>query len=348
MTSGRGWRWVAVTAGSWTVAAVTAASPAAGQTASGETAATALFDDAHKLMAQKRYAEACPKFAESERLAPSGGTLINLAECYEHTNQTASAWVAWRDAAARADAAGKADAEKHALARAAVLEATLAKLTIAVAPASDVPGLVVTRDGVDVGRAEFGVAIPVDPGRHVIEAKAPDKKPWSSSIDIPARQTDARITVSLDDEARAVAVAPPPAPPAPTAPPPQTPPASAPEGGTSNQKTIGIVVVAAGVVGAGLGSFFGLEAISKNNDALLPQNCPTSTKCTGAGLALTSDAKTFATASTVAFAVSAAAIVGGGALWLTAPSAGSREPSALQVAPALAPSYAGASLRGNW
>ena len=57
--------------------------------------------------------------AESERLAPSGGTLINLGECYEHTGQTASAWVAWKDAAARANAAGKADVEKRAAARAA-------------------------------------------------------------------------------------------------------------------------------------------------------------------------------------------------------------------------------------
>src|SRR5579884_3778192 len=143
-------------------AAVAATRPA--HTQDREATATALFDDGRKLMTQRRYAEACPKLAESQRLAPSGGTLLNLAECYEHTGQTASAWAAWKDAAARANAAGKANVEKSALARAAALEPKLARLTIAVSPDSDVPGVQVKRDGIPVGRGEFGVALPVDPG----------------------------------------------------------------------------------------------------------------------------------------------------------------------------------------
>src|SRR5579884_2436455 len=114
---------------------------ASAQEQSSEAAATALFDQGRSLMQQGKYADACPKLAESERLAPSGGTLLNLADCYEHTGQTASAWAAWKDAAARANAAGKADVEKRALARAAALEPNLAKLAISVDTASDVPGL---------------------------------------------------------------------------------------------------------------------------------------------------------------------------------------------------------------
>src|ERR1700733_2132726 len=95
-----------------------------------ETTATALFDEGRKLMAQHRYADACPKLAESQRIAPSGGTLLNLAECYERTGQTASAWSTWKAAAARANAAGKAGAEKSALARAAALEPSMARLAI--------------------------------------------------------------------------------------------------------------------------------------------------------------------------------------------------------------------------
>jgi hypothetical protein len=53
-----------------------------------EAAATALFDEGRRVMAENHYAEACPKLAESERLAPSGGTLINLADCYEHAGLT--------------------------------------------------------------------------------------------------------------------------------------------------------------------------------------------------------------------------------------------------------------------
>jgi hypothetical protein len=191
----------------------------------GEAAATALFDEGRKLMAAHKYAEACPKLAESERLAPSGGTLINLADCYEHTGQTASAWVAWKDAAARANAAGKADVEKRALSKAAALEPTLSRLTVSVDSASDVAGLEIKNDGVAVGHAELGVALPVDPGSHLVEATAPKKKPFSTKVDVAAKQTDAKVTVTLEDEPEAVAPPPPVTPgTGPTTPPPPPPP----------------------------------------------------------------------------------------------------------------------------
>src|SRR5262249_25796236 len=127
----------------------------------------------------------------------------------EHTGQSASAWVAWKDAAARANAAGKRDVEKRALSRAAALEPSLARLTIAVDKASDVEGLQVKRDGGTVGHAEFGMPIPVDPGAHLIEATAPKKKATSTNVDVAAKQTDARVVVTLanDDTPQPVAVA---------------------------------------------------------------------------------------------------------------------------------------------
>src|SRR5260221_2133416 len=222
-----------------------------------EATATALFDDGRKLMAQHGYAEACPKLAQSERLAPSGGTLINLAECYEHTGLTASAWAAWKDAAARANGGGKASAERNALARAAAIEPTLSKLTITVATDSDVTGLQVKRDGVPVGHSEFGAALPVDPGTHVVEAIAPKKKPWSAKVDVAPRQTDARATVSLTDE---IETAPPTlAAAAPTLSPtlgPATPSSETPHETSrwSSQKTVTVVVGGAGVPGPPVGS----------------------------------------------------------------------------------------------
>jgi hypothetical protein len=332
----------AAVAAIWLADASTCAARAPG---SNEAAATALFDEGRKLMAEHRWAEACPKLAESERLAPSGGTLLNLADCYEHTGQTASAWAAWKDVASRANAAGKADVEKRALAKAAALEPTLAKLTIAVDAGSDVAGLDVKRDGVAVGHAEFGTAIPVDPGAHVVEAVAPKKKAFSAKVDVVPRQTDARVAIALEDEPQAVT------PPPPTVPQPGgpsgTPPPERPQtesGGGSGLKTVGLVTGAVGLVGLGVGAAFGFVAKSKNDQALEPQNCRTSTLCTQAGLSLTDDAKRAATLSTVSFIAGGVLLAGGLTLWLTAPSA--QHTGSVRVAPVVAQSYGGLAFDG--
>lgn len=323
-----------------------------GQAQDTEAAATALFDDGRKLMAQRHYAEACPKLAESERLAPSGGTLINLAECYEHTGQTASAWAAWKEAAARANAAGKASAEKNALARAVALEPTLAKLTIVVSADSDVAGLQVKRDGVSVGHSEFGAALPVDPGAHIVEATAPRKKSWSTKVDVSPRQTDARVTVALADDVE-TATTPIPSSAATGGQPPAPGPANAVApveqpgraSGWSAQRTIGVVAAGAGVVGLAVGSVFGIVAKSKNDEALQPSNCRTPKLCTPTGLALTNDASNAATASTIAFAVGGAAVAAGAVLWLTAPRASTM---GIRATPAIARSYGGFTIDAAW
>jgi hypothetical protein len=319
--------------------------PALAHAQSTEAAATALFDEGRKLMTQHRYPEACPKLAESQRLAPSGGTLLNLAECYEKSGQTASAWVSWKDAAARAEAVGKVDVERKALARAAVLEPALARLTIAVAPDSDLPGLELRRDGVVVGHAEYGLPIPVDPGAHAIEASAPKKKPWSAKVDVAPKQTDVSVTVTLVDDVP-VAV-PPAAVGAPVTSPVQasaTESDRAPSNAGATQRTVALVVLGAGVVGLGVGSAFGVVAMSKNNEALQPQNCRTSKDCTPAGLALTDDAKQAATISTVAFVAGAAVAATGVVLWLTSPKAR----GSAYVAPTMGRSFGGVTVVGAW
>ena len=63
-------------------------------------AAEALFSAGRADVERGDYASACPKFADSQRLDPAPGTLINLADCEEHVGQLARAWQHWREAIA--------------------------------------------------------------------------------------------------------------------------------------------------------------------------------------------------------------------------------------------------------
>ena len=140
-------------------------------------AAQALFDEAKRLLAQGNLKEACPKFLASLKLDPAPGAALNLATCYEKNGQTASAWARYIEAASLARQAGQLDREKYAGEQAALLEPRLLRLVIRVASAPN--GLSVMRDGLPVDAAVRGAAVPVDPGKHVVEARAPGKKPWS-------------------------------------------------------------------------------------------------------------------------------------------------------------------------
>src|SRR6187401_1741060 len=138
--------------------------------------AQALFDDGRRLMNEGHFQEACPKLAASQKLDPGAGTLMNLATCYEKNNQLASAWAAFREAAAASRASGHPDWETAARGRADKLEPELARLSVTVAKDVEVPGLVVERDGRALDPAEWATPMPIDGGPHTIRALAPGKK----------------------------------------------------------------------------------------------------------------------------------------------------------------------------
>ncbi len=308
--------------------------------------AEALFEDGRQLMTEGKYAEACPKFAASERLDASTATLLNLASCYERQGRTATAWATYKEAASAANAAGRSDylvaAERHASA----LEPNLARLTLNVD--QPVEGLRVERDGVAVDRAEWGISIPVDPGSYSVVASAPGHKSWASSVAVTQNGAQVMVTVPAL-EAQTEASAPPPPAPVPVA---AVPVAAAPSpvepdrhSGSSAQNAIAWVIAGAGVVGLAIGTGFAVSA--KNEYSRSLSQCETADPdlCTRQGVNARNDARSQGDVATLAFGVGAAAVVAGAVLWLTAPHTGSdRSGTSLLVAPTLG----GAALRGTW
>lgn len=305
-------------------------------------AASSLFSEGRKLTAQKKYAEACPKFEESQRLDPGIGTQFNLADCWENVGRTASAWALFLDVAAAAKTAGQRDRERVARTRAEKLAPHLSRLTVTVN--ADHPGLSITRDGVAIGKATWNTPVPIDPGEHRIEAAAPGHETWNQTIDVAPDGASASLTVP------ALKAAPSAAPPVTAAPPSPEPDRGAADTAGRPQRTLGFVVGGVGVAGLVAGSVFGLRASSKNDDAKsicarTPSACPESEQQKHSELV--DDAKSARTLSIIGFAAGGAALGAGIVLVLTAPDSSPRA-ARVRITPLLGQGSAGASLTGRF
>jgi hypothetical protein len=305
------------------------------QNAGDQAAAEALFDQGKAAMAAHNYAEACPKFFESNRLDEGIGTSLWLAECYEKNGQTASAWAEFRVAAALA--VKSADPrEKVARARAQALEPKLAHILLVVPPASRLPGLRVARDRGEVSPALWGTSVPIDPGRHTVVVSAPDHRPQTLTVNIPLGPGEQRLEIPLLAEAPASAE-----PPGQTATSGPPAPSDAPAVAASHarfpaQRAAAIGAGAIGIVSLAVATYFGLHAESELDDSNAGGNCRANNLCNQTGVNDRSAAQSAATVSTALFVVAGAALAGGAGLWLTAPSGARPVPQAAAVRGALA------------
>lgn len=165
--------------------------------------AQTLFDDGRVLMDKGLYAEACPKFAESQRLDPGGGTLLNLAVCHELEGKTATAWSEFRDALAQAVRDGRKDREVLANEHIASLAPKLVRLTVVVPDGVAVREPEITLDRSRLPRPAWGTAIPVDPGEHKVTVSGSGLPRWESEIAATGAGQSYRIEVPALDRPEA-------------------------------------------------------------------------------------------------------------------------------------------------
>jgi hypothetical protein len=306
--------------------AIPSGNAAAEPTSADRSLATELFKEGRALLEQGRVPDACRKLAESQRLDPGGGTLLNLALCHEQQGLTATAWSELNEALGVAKRDRREQRVALAESHIAALEPQLSRLVITVPLIADEPGIEVKRDGSVVGRAAWGSPMPVDPGEHVVEVTAPGKQAWRSTITVKADADSQSITVP--ELVAAPHAAPQPAPLAAPIPLPVAAPASRDSSLGARPNIAAWTATGIGVIGAGLGTYFGLTALSKKHDS--DGLCPTDDTCRPGGADLANKAGKNADLATVSFVVGGVGF-GLGAVLFIAQGSGGKPPTSVEV-----------------
>ena len=270
--------------------ATTWAAPGAAQ---GNVAAEVLFREGRDAMKTGDVELACKRFAESHRLEPAAGTLLNLGDCSERLGRLASAWQAYTAAAdllddeRRAFAASKRDELGLKVARARLRRAEGSP----------------TDCGFFLGETSLGtvddVPIPVDAGPRTFELRCPGRAPGTAEATF------------VDGEVRAVVITPGPAREGEA-------PTTAELGGEHHATTPGVpgLVVASvvlgglGLVAIGAGAATGALAIDRQS--IVESSCEPGVsgtlQCSPDGVNAAQEGRTFATISTATFIGGAVAL----------------------------------------
>jgi hypothetical protein len=306
-------------------------------------ASRTIFARAREAMAAKKLDEACPAFVESQRIWPTASGALNVGNCEEQRGNLATAYGAFSDAAGMARRAGDKNREEEGTQRASSLKPKLSMLEVDVSPPNRIEGLLVKRDGREAGPGQWGIAVPVDPGEHTIEASAPGRiawtttiriepKPGATSVDVPALA----LAPVLQAHSKAST--------------PRTGDAEMAGSSWSAQKTAALAVGGAGVVGIALGAIFGVKALGKKSDS--EANCQPDdrTRCNATGVMLREDEKSAGTISTISFIAGGVALAGGMVLFVTAPGRPAKATAGIrfEALPAVAGGDVGLSVRARW
>lgn len=283
---------------------------------SNEMRAEYLFRSGEKKFDSGQYTEACADFAESLRLGPKLGTLLNLALCHETVGKTATAWSEFHHGAAWAAQNGQKDRHDFAMAHALALETKLPRVLLQL-PADRAIGAVDV-DGEPLPDSRWYLPVFLDPGEHSVTLSAPGKQRGTVKFRVTASPTEQLVSVpSLQDEVITEPAKPKPIPP------------SDPD---RTRRIAGIAALGAGAAGLAIGLTFGILAVDKRDE--IGSRC-SGHLCTVEGADLYRDAQSHATVATVSTVLGLAAGAAGAWLFFTSRPAdpGSPAPSRIGIVP---------------
>lgn len=264
--------------------------------------AEALFQSGREALESGDFGLACERFEESYRLDPTAGTALNLGNCREKLGQVASAWQRFREAADKLPSGDSRIAV--ATARAAMLADKIPKLTLRAPKGSQ--DWQIFRDGVAFGAAGLNLPLPLDPGSHVVEVRAPNRQPWRKQVDLEQSE-------QLELELRAGAPLPVDS---------ERSPLASPSRGS--RRVWGYVLGGVGTAGIATSLVTGAFVLGKRST--VNAEC-VDKRCSNEGLDAADSGRRLSTVSTVAFAAGAALVGAGIYLVLSAPAQSSPEGS---------------------
>jgi len=151
-----------------------------------------LFAQGAALMAEGKFEEALPKLEQAQKQDPGIGTLFNIAVCKQNLNRLGTAYRNFREVVTLARASGKKAREDAAKAKLEEVKA----LAPAFAISSDDKDVSVRIDGEMLTKEDWAY-YPVDGTitDHMIEASAPTKKGWTTTLATPAAPSTQAIVI---------------------------------------------------------------------------------------------------------------------------------------------------------
>lgn len=148
-------------------------------------AARELFTSAEHDEDAGHWADAYDKMQRVAAVKLTAGVRYHLALCQEKLGRLAAALHGFRDAQEQAQADDARDVLRLVGKQLDELQPRVPRLTVHVVPPVD--DAVVQLDGTPVAKELVGVAIPLDPGVHTVEASAPNRAPAKATITMGER-----------------------------------------------------------------------------------------------------------------------------------------------------------------
>jgi hypothetical protein len=243
-----------------------------------------LFHAGQKKFDAGDYDGACADFAESLKLGPKLGALLNLALCHETTGKFVTAWNEFSHGAAWAAQNNQRDRLEFAVQHVRSLEPRLPRVVLQM-PANRAIGSI-DLDGEPVPEHRWYMPLFLDPGEHLLAVAAPGKKRTTVAFRVILSPSEQVVMVPpLTNDAG------------------PTPAQATQPRDDATRRLLGLVGLGMGAAGLAVGTTFGVLAIT--GDAK-------------------EDVTGHATVSTIAFVAGAGFAAGGGwLLWTSRTSAAS-------------------------